>query len=87
MEMQSKIKGMCVHMGLPWWLSGKEPTYWCRKYGFTLWVGKIPWRRKSKSTPVFLPGKSHRQRSLACCSPWDDRVGHDFVTKQQEQIM
>ena len=34
------------------------------------WVGKIPWRRRWQSTPRFLPGKSHRQRSLACCSPW-----------------
>ena len=31
---------------------------------FSPWVGKIPWRRKWRSTPVFLPGKSHRQRSL-----------------------
>ena len=30
-----------------------------------LWVGKIPWRRKWQLTPVFLPGKSHGQRSLA----------------------
>ena len=29
------------------------------------WVGKIPWRRKWQPTPVFLPGKSHGQRSLA----------------------
>ena len=29
------------------------------------WVGKIPWRMKWKPTPVFLPGKSHGQRSLA----------------------
>ena len=29
------------------------------------WVRKIPWRRKWQPTPVFLPGKSHRQRSLA----------------------
>ena len=28
------------------------------------WVGKIPWRRKWQSTPVFLPGESHGQRSL-----------------------
>ena len=28
------------------------------------WVGKIPWRRKRQPTPVFLPGKSHEQRSL-----------------------
>ena len=30
---------------------------------------KIPWRRKWQPTPVFLPGESHGQRSLAGCSP------------------
>ena len=34
------------------------------------WVGKIPWRRKRQSTPVLLPGKSHRQRSLVRYSLW-----------------
>ena len=34
------------------------------------WVRKIPWRRKWKPTPVFLPGESHGQRSLAGHSPW-----------------
>ena len=33
-------------------------------------VGKIPWRRKWQLTPVFLPGKSHGERSLAGYSPW-----------------
>ena len=33
------------------------------------WVGKIPWRRKWQPTPVFLPGESHRQRSLVGYSP------------------
>ena len=28
------------------------------------WVGKIPWRRKWKPTPVFLPEKSYGQRRL-----------------------
>ena len=28
------------------------------------------WRRKWHPTPVFLPGKSHGQRSLVGCSPW-----------------
>ena len=28
----------------------------------------IIWRRKWQPTPVFLPGKSHEQRSLAGCS-------------------
>ena len=30
----------------------------------------MPWSRKWHPTPVFLPGKSHGQRSLADCSPW-----------------
>ena len=42
----------------------------CRKPGFDPWVGKIPWRRKWQSTPVFLPGKSRGQRSMAGPSPW-----------------
>ena len=28
------------------------------------------WRWKWQPTPVFLPGKSHGQRSLVGCSPW-----------------
>ena len=30
----------------------------------------MPWRRKWQPTPVFLPGKSHGQRSLEGYSPW-----------------
>ena len=41
----------------------------CRRHVFDLWVGKTPWRRKWQPTPVFLPGKSHGQRSLAGYSP------------------
>ena len=37
--------------------------------GFDPWVGKIPWGRKWQPTPVFLPGESHGQRSLAGYSP------------------
>ena len=33
--------------------------------GVDPWVEKIPWRRTWQPTPVFLPGKSHGQRSLA----------------------
>ena len=40
------------------------------------WVGKIPWRRARQPTPVFLPGESHGQRSLAGYSPWSRKVGH-----------
>ena len=37
--------------------------------GFDPLVGKIPWRRVWQPTPVFLPGESHRKRSLASYSP------------------
>ena len=47
-----------------------KPACQCRRHGFNPWVGKIPWRRKWQPTPVFLPGESHGQRSLACYSPW-----------------
>ena len=30
-------------MGLPWWLSGKESAWQCRRRSFNPWVGKIPW--------------------------------------------
>ena len=29
-------------------------------------------------------GDSEGQGSLACCSPWDCRVGHDTATEQQQ---
>ena len=38
---------------------------------FDPWVGKVPWRRERKPTPVFLPGEFHGQRSLMDYSPWD----------------
>ena len=60
-------------VGLPRWLSGKESTCrcrGCRRHMFNPWIRKIPWRRKWQPTPVFLPGKSYRQRSLVGYSPW-----------------
>ena len=42
--------------------------------------GKDPLEKKMQPTPVFLPGKSHRQGSLAGYSPWDHkRVRHDWA--------
>jgi len=31
---------------------------------------KISWKRSWQPIPVFLPGKSHGQRSLVGYSPW-----------------
>ena len=61
---------------IPRWQNGKETACQCKRCRrhkrcrFDPWVEKIPWRRKWQPTPVFLPGESHGQRSLAGYSPW-----------------
>ena len=51
--------------GLRRWLSGEESGCRCRRHRFHPWVGKIPGEGNGNPTLVFLPGKSHEQRSLA----------------------
>ena len=61
------------HRDFPGGTSGKEFAGQCRRHKrcrFNHWVAKIPWRRKWKPTPLFLPRKFHRQRSLLGYSPW-----------------
>ena len=36
-------------------------------------IHTYPWRREWLPTPVFLPGESHGQRSLAGSSPWSGK--------------
>ena len=75
------IVGSYYIHGLFKWCSVKESTSECRRYKrhrFDLWIGKIPWRRKRQPSPVFLPGKSHGQESLAMGL---QRVGHDWATE------
>ena len=50
------------------------------------WIEKIPWRRAWEHTPVFLPGESHGQRSLADCSPWGCRVRRDERIKNLRAV-
>ena len=55
-------------LGFPAGASGKEPAHQCRRprrHRIDPWVWKIPWRRAWQPTPLFLPGESHGQRSLA----------------------
>ena len=73
MKVQSKT------LGFPGGASGEEPACQCRRHkrhGLSVWVRKIPWRKVQQPTPVFLPGQSRGQRSLADYSPeaskdWD----------------
>ena len=62
--------------GLLRWCSSEESVCQfrrCRRRRFDPWMGKIPWRKKWQPIPVFLPGKSSGQRSLAGYSPWGRR--------------
>ena len=43
-------------------------------------VRKIPWSGKWQPTPVFLPGKLHKERSLAVHSPWGSKESDMAVT-------
>ena len=66
---------MCTREGFPGGASGQELACQYRRHkgrGFNPWVKKIPWRRAWQPTPVFLPGESHRQKSLTGYSP----LGH-----------
>ena len=67
------LTGYFCPSGLPWWLSGEESACnagdTCGRLMFGPWVGNIPWR-KWQPTSVFLPGKSHGQRSLVHYSSW-----------------
>ena len=71
-------------VGFPGGASGKEPACQCRRKRcrFDPWVGKIPWRRAWQSTPVFLPGEAHGQRSLAGYSSWGSKESDRLKLEQ-----
>ena len=50
---------------------------------FNPWVGKTAWSRKWQSAPLFLPGESHGQRSLAGYSLW----GHNELDTTERQTL
>ena len=70
LELDIDIQGVRIELqvGREWSLP--EPT--------VLWVEVTwyIWRRKWQPTPVFLPGKSHWQRSLAGYHPWGCKELH-----------
>ena len=61
---------------LPRWLSGKKSSCQCsrcRRHEFDPWVRKSPRGGNGNPTPVFLPTKTHGQRSLMGYSPGGHR--------------
>ena len=63
--------------GLPRRLKSKRIYLPSRRLKFR----KFPWRRKWQPPPVFLPGKSHGQRSPAGYSPWGCKRGTESAAK------
>ena len=59
-----------VIVGYPGASDSKESACNAGGLGLIPGLGRFPWRREWLPTPVFLPGKSHGQRSLADCGPW-----------------
>ena len=74
---------------LPRWRSTwEESACQCRRHRFNPWIRRIPWRRKWQPPPVFLPGKSHGQRSLVVYSPRGFKgVWLGLAAKQQQWLM
>ena len=55
--------------GLPWWLSRNNPPAKAADTDSIPGSERSPGGGNGKSTPVFLPGESHGQRSLEGYSP------------------
>ena len=54
----------------PWGLKESDTTEQLNWLTDSRYASKTPWSKKWQPTPVFLPGESHRQRSLAGYNPW-----------------
>jgi len=68
LNMSEFIHGVRASQVAPWYKNPPANAGHIGDVGL-ISVGKFPWRREWLPTPVFLPGKSHGQRSLADCSP------------------
>ena len=76
------------------WERTRLPGRRHKRCGLNPWVGKNPWRRARRLIPVFLPGESHGQRSLAGYSPWgckesdtDEATQHTHLQEPPQSTM
>ena len=70
LSQDTEYSSLCYTLGFPGSATGKELACQCRRlkrYWFDPCVRKIPWRRAWQPTPMFLPWRSHGQKSLAGC--------------------
>ena len=65
-----------------------KPACHKQETGVQSCVRKIPRRRAlEKQTPVFLPGESHGQISLAGYSPWGRKESDTKLSKQTTELV
>ena len=68
-----------------WWATVHRVTQsWTRLKRLSMHAC-MHWRRKWQPTPVFLPGESQGQRSLAGCRLWDSTESDTTEATQQQQ--
>ena len=67
-----------LHLGLPWWLRQSRIYLQCRRLGFVLCVGKIPWRWKEKEMAT-------HSSILAWRMPWTAEPGRLQSMELQSQ--
>ena len=76
-------------VGFPGGLVIKNPPANAGDAGSIPGLGRSPGEGNDNPLQVFLPGRSHGQRSLVVYIPWgltnSARVWHDLATNQQEQ--
>ena len=69
-------------LGFPRWFSGKESACQAGWPASVCGLGRSL-EKEMATLPSLLAWKSHGQRNLGGCSPWDHQwVGHDLMTKQ-----
>ena len=73
-------------MGFPGGSDGKEFACNAGDLGLILGLGRSLGEGKWQPTPVFLPGKSHGQRSLVGYIHGVSRVGRNLVTKLPRRL-
>ena len=64
-QLHLQNRGSICSQGFPGGSDGKESACNEGNSDSILGLGRSPWRRKRKPTPVFLPGEAHGRRSLA----------------------
>ena len=85
------VLSMTSFLASYWWPSSKESACSAGDVGlrcwFKPWMGKMLWRRKWQPIPLFLLGKSHRERSLVDYSPWGRKSRMQLRAKPPPQPM